>query len=54
MGEVITGVQVTTVPLNGRIFMDLLSLSGGGVAPATSITPETVQDVQRTVPLQAI
>jgi hypothetical protein len=44
MGEVITGAQMTAVPLNGRSFTDLLALQPG-VAPATSITSETVQDV---------
>jgi hypothetical protein len=43
-GEVITGAQMTTVPLNGRSFTDLLSLQPG-VAPLTSITSDTVQDV---------
>ncbi|MGC1186160.1 MAG: carboxypeptidase regulatory-like domain-containing protein [Candidatus Acidiferrales bacterium] len=44
MGEVITGSQMTGVPLNGRSFTDLLTLQPG-VAPATSITSDTVQDV---------
>ena len=44
MGEVISGQQMTAVPLNGRSFTDLLSLQPG-VAPATSITSDTVQDV---------
>jgi hypothetical protein len=44
MGEVVTGTQMTTVPLNGRSFTDLLSLQPG-VVPATSITSSTVQDV---------
>jgi len=44
MGEVISGEQITAVPLNGRSFTDLLSLQAG-VAPATSITFNTVQDV---------
>src|SRR6202522_2680457 len=44
MGEVVTGTQMTTVPLNGRSFTDLLSLQRG-VVPATSITSSTVQDV---------
>jgi Carboxypeptidase regulatory-like domain len=43
-GEVITGAQMTAVPLNGRSYTDLLSLQAG-VAPVTSITSETVQDV---------
>jgi hypothetical protein len=44
VGEVITGTQMTGVPLNGRSFTDLLALQPG-VAPATSITSDTVQDV---------
>jgi hypothetical protein len=44
MGEVVTGAQMTTVPLNGRSFTDLLSLQPG-VVPGTSITSSTVQDV---------
>ena len=44
MGEVITGTKMTTVPLNGRSYTDLLALQPG-VAAATSITSETVQDV---------
>jgi hypothetical protein len=44
MGEVITGREMTAVPLNGRSFTDLLSLQPG-VAPATSINANTVQDV---------
>src|SRR6204780_1883669 len=44
MGEVITGAQMTAVPLNGRSYTDLLALQPG-VAPVTSITSETVQDV---------
>jgi hypothetical protein len=44
MGEVITGTEMTGVPLNGRSFTDLLALQPG-VAPSTSITSDTVQDV---------
>jgi carboxypeptidase family protein len=44
MGEVITGSEMTGVPLNGRSYTDLLALQPG-VAPATSITSDTVQDV---------
>jgi hypothetical protein len=44
MGEVITATQMTGVPLNGRSFTDLLALQPG-VAPTTSITSDTVQDV---------
>jgi hypothetical protein len=48
MGQVITGRQMTAVPLNGRSYTDLLSLQAG-VAPATSITNTTVQDVGATI-----
>ncbi len=48
MGEVITGRQMTAVPLNGRSYTDLLSLQAG-VAPLTSITSTTVQDVGATI-----
>jgi hypothetical protein len=44
MGEVITGSQMEAVPLNGRSYTDLLSLQPG-VAPITTITSDTVQDV---------
>ena len=44
MGEVVTGRQMAAVPLNGRSYTDLLALQPG-VAPVTSITSETVQDV---------
>ncbi len=44
MGQVVTGKQMTAVPLNGRSFTDLLSLQPG-VVPTTSITSSTVQDV---------
>ena len=48
MGQVISGRQMTAVPLNGRSYTDLLSLQPG-VAPATSITSDTVQDVGATI-----
>ncbi len=48
MGQVISGRRMTAVPLDGRSFTDLLSLQPG-VAPATSITSTTVQDVGATV-----
>jgi hypothetical protein len=48
MGEIITGAQMTAVPLISRSFTDLLGLQPG-VAPVTSITPETVQDVGASV-----
>ena len=44
LGDVINSEQMNAVPLNGRAFTDLLSLQPG-VAPATSITSDTVQDV---------
>src|ERR1700685_2674873 len=44
IGEVITAAQMTAVPLDGRSYTDLLALQPG-VAPVTSITPDTVQDV---------
>ena len=40
MGEVITGKQMTAVPLNGRSFTDLLALQSG-VVPVTSLTSDT-------------
>src|SRR5277367_925023 len=48
MGQVISGRQMTAVPLDGRSYTDLLSLQPG-VAPATTITSTTVQDVGATV-----
>ncbi len=48
LGQVITGRQMTAVPLDGRSFTDLLSLQPG-VAPQTAITETTVQDVGATV-----
>jgi hypothetical protein len=44
MGEVITGQQMTAVPLLGRSFTDLLALQSG-VVPVTSLTSDTTQDV---------
>ena len=44
LGQVITGKQITAVPLDGRSYTDLLSLQPG-VAPQTTITSTTVQDV---------
>jgi hypothetical protein len=44
MGEVIAASTITGVPLNGRSYTDLLALQSG-VAPASSITSSTVQDV---------
>ena len=48
IGEVISGTQMTAVPLNGRSYTDLLALQPG-VAPVTSITSDTVQDVGASV-----
>ena len=48
LGEVISGRQMTAVPLNGRSFTDLLSLQPG-VAPSTTIGSSTVQDVGATI-----
>ena len=48
LGQVITGRQITAVPLDGRSYTDLLSLQPG-VAPQTTITSTTVQDVGATV-----
>ncbi|MGA2217655.1 MAG: TonB-dependent receptor, partial [Terracidiphilus sp.] len=47
LGQVITGRQMEAVPLDGRSFTDLLSLQAG-VAPASTITSSTVQDVGAT------
>src|SRR5208282_1726485 len=44
MGELVTGASMTAVPLNGRSYTDLLALQPG-VAPQTSITSDTTQDV---------
>jgi hypothetical protein len=44
MGQVITGRQMTAVPLNGRSYTDLLALQSG-VAPVSSLTSDTTKDV---------
>src|SRR5580698_591565 len=44
MGEVITGKQMTAVPLTSRSYTDLLALQSG-VVPITSLTSDTTQDV---------
>ncbi len=44
MGEVITGKQMTSAPLNGRSYTDLLNLQSG-VVPVSSLTSDTMQDV---------
>jgi hypothetical protein len=48
LGQVITGRQMTAVPLDGRSYTDLLSLQPG-VVPQTAITDTTVQDVGATI-----
>jgi len=48
MGEVISAQRMTAVPLNGRSYTDLLALQPG-VAPTTSVTADTVQDVGASV-----
>lgn len=48
LGQVITGRQMSAVPLDGRSYTDLLSLQAG-VAPQTSITSQTVQDIGATI-----
>jgi hypothetical protein len=44
MGEVISGREITSVPINGRSYTDLLGLQSG-VVPVTSLTSNTTQDV---------
>ena len=48
LGQVITGRQMIAAPLDGRSYTDLLSLQPG-VAPVTTVTNTTVQDVGATV-----
>jgi Carboxypeptidase regulatory-like domain/TonB dependent receptor len=48
LGQVISGRQMTAVPLDGRSYTDLLSLQPG-VTPQTTISDTTVQDVGATV-----
>ncbi len=48
MGEVITSTEIAAVPLDGRSYTDLLALQPG-VAPVSSITSDTVQDVGASV-----
>ena len=48
LGEVISGRQMTAVPLDGRSFTDLLSLQAG-VTPSTTIGSNMVQDVGATI-----
>jgi len=44
MGEVISDKKMVSAPLNGRSYTDLMSLQPG-VAPASSLTADTQQDV---------
>jgi hypothetical protein len=44
MGEIISANKMTSVPLDGRSYTDLLALQPG-VVPATSLTSNTQQDV---------
>jgi hypothetical protein len=44
LGDLISGSTITAVPLNGRSYTDLLALQPG-VAPITSLTSESIQDV---------
>ncbi len=48
LGEVISARQMTSVPLDGRSYTDLLALQPG-VVPETSLTADTVQDVGATM-----
>jgi len=48
MGQVITGRQMAAAPLLGRSYTGLLSLQPG-VAPGTSVTNTTVQDIGSTI-----
>jgi hypothetical protein len=48
LGQVITGREMVSVPLNGRSYTDLLSLQPG-VAPSSAITSSTIQDVGATI-----
>jgi Carboxypeptidase regulatory-like domain/TonB dependent receptor len=41
LGEVVTGSQMTALPLNGRSFTDLLSIQPG-IIPITTLTPSSV------------
>jgi len=48
LGDVITGANMTALPLNGRSYTDLLALQPG-VVPATTITSLTVQGLGQSV-----
>ena len=41
LGEVVTGTEMTALPLNGRSFTDLLSIQPG-IIPITTLTPSSV------------
>ena len=41
LGDVVTGTQIVSIPLNGRSYTDLLSIQPG-VSPVTSLTPTSV------------
>jgi hypothetical protein len=41
LGEVLTGTEMTALPLNGRSFTDLLSIQPG-IIPITTLTPSSV------------
>jgi len=41
LGDVVSGTQIVTIPLNGRSYTDLLSIQPG-VSPVTSLTPTSV------------
>ena len=41
LGDVVSGTQIVTLPLNGRSYTDLLSIQPG-VSPITSLTPTSV------------
>ena len=42
LGEVVTGSEMTALPLNGRSFTDLLLPIQSGIIPITSLTPSSV------------
>jgi hypothetical protein len=48
LGEVMRAQEVSSIPLNGRSYTDLLSLQPG-VLPATTLTAATVQGLGQTV-----
>ena len=41
LGEIVTGTEMTALPLNGRSFTDLLSIQPG-IIPITTLTPSSV------------